>query len=89
MTWEITFHKKAAKQVRKLPKLEQAKLQFLVKDLIVSGPIVPAWSNYSKLGGNLYHCHLSHKWVACWEKKGSALRLIEIYYVGSREDAPY
>ena len=87
--WEVVFHKKAVKQLGKLPKLEQTKLQFLVKDLMVNGPTLPAWPNYSKLGPNLYHCHLSYKWVACWEKKGNELKLIEIYYVGSREDAPY
>ena len=35
-----------------------------------------------------YHCHLTHRYVACWSwQKGS--EVIEVYYAGSREDAPY
>ena len=36
----------------------------------------------------LYHCHLSYKWVACWQCEGDSIT-IEVYYAGSRENAPY
>lgn len=87
--WTVGFTGKAAKQARKLPKREQETLVALVRDLQMRGPALPDWPNYSKLGGSRHHCHLSYKWVACWEMQDKALRLIEIYYAGSRENAPY
>jgi hypothetical protein len=35
-----------------------------------------------------YHCHLAHKWVACWRIREGEIE-IEVYYAGSRENAPY
>ena len=87
--WAITFTSKAEKQAKKLPLREQEKLQFLLKDLRVCGPVVPHWRNYSKLAGGYYHCHLSYRWVAFWELKDNELKIIEVYYLGSRENAPY
>ncbi len=87
--WTICFTSKAAKQAHKLPKREQETLGALLRDLKVRGPVVADWPNYSKLGGDRYHCHLSYKWVACWTLEDNELKLIEIYYVGSRENAPY
>lgn len=53
-----------------------------------SGPMQPAWPNFSKLGPHKYHCHLAYSWVACWKfDKGNIL--IEVYYVGHRKNAPY
>ena len=43
---------------------------------------------YSKLGSNTFHCHLAYRWVACW-KKVEDQYIVEVYYVGSREKAPY
>jgi hypothetical protein len=60
----------------------------LVEDLRDKGPLRHDWPNYSKLTERKYHCHLAHKWVACWEWEKETL-VIEVYYVGSREKAPY
>lgn len=87
--WEVTFTNKAEKQVKKLPPKQYVNLVALIKELELIGPILPQWSNYSKLRDNLYHCHLSYKWVACWKVEDKKLKLIELYYVGSRENAPY
>lgn len=87
--WSVSFTSKAAKQVGKLSKREKEIFAALLRDLVARGPVLPDWPNYSKLGGKLYHCHLNYKWVACWELKDKELRLIEIYYAGSRENAPY
>jgi mRNA-degrading endonuclease RelE of RelBE toxin-antitoxin system len=89
MGWDVTFTGKAAKQVPKLPKRERDLLALLVRDLMLRGPVLPDWRNYSKLGHALHHCHLSYKWVACWRVEAGELKLIEIYYAGSRENAPY
>lgn len=87
--WIVNFTSKAAKQVVKLPPRERDALVALVQDLQSQGAILPNWPNYSKLGSNNYHCHLSRKWVACWTVEDKHLRIIEIYYAGSRENAPY
>lgn len=46
------------------------------------------WPNYSKLGDSKYHCHLAYSWVACWSYEKGEIK-IEVYYAGSRENAPY
>lgn len=89
MVWTITFTSKAARQAGKLPKRERALLMLLVRDLQLRGAAQPTWNNYSKLGKDAYHCHLSYKWVACWYVQDGKMKLIEIYYTGSRENAPY
>ncbi len=88
--WKVSFTNTSAKQARKLGMREQEKLKALLIDLRISGPIRPNWPNYSKLDKkNHHHCHLSYKWVACWRLEDDDLKLIDIYYVGSRENAPY
>jgi len=71
-----------------MPKDIQFKFESLVNDLREKGPIRKEWPNFSKLGKNEYHCHLSYKWVACWYYENDSL-IIEVYYAGSRENAPY
>lgn len=84
----VVWKKKVEKQINKLPVNEQKKTTQLIQDLRAIGPIQKEWPNFSDLGEGRYHCHLSYHWVACWKhNKGDAL--IEIYYVGSRENAPY
>lgn len=59
----------------------------LLRD-IEYGPVQPDYKNYSKLGKDKFHCHLSYHWVACWQLVDGAY-VVEVYYVGSREGAPY
>lgn len=80
--------KSAAKKARQMPKSARQDLVLLLEELEKEGPIQPEWSNYSKLSKNEYHCHLSYSWVACWRNEKNSL-LIEVYYAGSRENAPY
>jgi hypothetical protein len=87
-SFDVFINKKAYKRLAKLPLQVQMKLNLLVKDLRDLGPVLPQWPNYSKLGGNQYHCHLGYSWIACWENDKGTLK-IEVYYVGSRENAPY
>ena len=69
---------------------EDVRLLFgqLVEDLAEKGPVLPEWPNYSRLSKKEYHCHLAYHWVACWYYEGGSVQ-IEVYYAGSREDAPY
>jgi hypothetical protein len=89
MAWQITFTSKAAKQITKLLQRERDILDMLVRDLALSGPVLPKWRNYSRLGKDEHHCHLSYQWVVCWRVEDYEVKLIEIYYAGSRENAPY
>lgn len=95
MSWEVKFSKRAEKQVGLLPQKAQFALRLLVKDLQTKGPATEMWPNYGKLkglGGDKRHCHLLKgrpTYVCCWEVLDKQLKLIEVYYVGSHEKAPY
>lgn len=79
---------RAIRQAERVPQPIQDRLAALAQQLSEKGPFQPDWPNYGKLGPETYHCHLKHDWVACWRReKGS--KEIEVYYVGSRQDAPY
>ena len=86
--WKVVAAKKQLKRLAKLPETVKLLFAALENDLRLDGPEQPGWRNYSKLGGNKHHCHLNYSYVACWTAdKGSIT--IEVYYVGSREGAPY
>ena len=97
MNWTVDITKKAQKQLRKLPEHVQLVTQLLVEDLKLSGPVPSkGWSHYGKLrimtGRDLRHCHLIKgrpTYVACWELIDKSIKLIEVYYVGTHENAPY
>lgn len=63
-------------------------LFLLIEDLKEDGPIQKGWHNFSPLGTDTYHCHLNYRHVACWTFRQGEIE-IEVYYVGSREKAPY
>jgi mRNA-degrading endonuclease RelE of RelBE toxin-antitoxin system len=86
--FKVSIKKKVLKSIEKMPLKIQGKMNLLVKDLRNKGAIQSDWPNFSKLDENLYHCHLSRKWVACWEHEKNTIT-IEVYYAGSRENAPY
>jgi mRNA-degrading endonuclease RelE of RelBE toxin-antitoxin system len=86
--YQILIKKKVLKNIEKMPQNIQMKLGNLLEDLQEKGPYRSEWPNYSKLSKNEYHCHLSHKWVACWNYEKNRI-IIEVYYAGSRENAPY
>lgn len=88
MKYNIVIKKKVAKGLRKLPMWVQKKMAILANDLKDKGPEQPTWQNYSKLSHTEYHCHLGTSWVACWKHQNETT-IIEVYYVGSREKAPY
>ena len=88
MDYEVVFKKKVLRGLQKLPIWVQKKVALLIADLRDKGPEQPRWQNYSKLSKNEYHCHLGTSWVACWRHEKHTIT-IEVYYVGSREKAPY
>ncbi len=88
MYYEVLIKKKVLKRLPQLPLWVQKKFAMLAKDIQEQGPEQPTWQNYSKLSPKEYHCHLGSSWVACWKNEKHTI-LIEVYYVGSREKAPY
>jgi mRNA-degrading endonuclease RelE of RelBE toxin-antitoxin system len=86
--FSVKITKMAAKGILKMPEKIQEKMTVLLKDLRNKGPVRSEWPNYGKLNHNIYHCHLAHKWVACWKHEKTTI-IIEVYYAGSRENAPY
>jgi mRNA-degrading endonuclease RelE of RelBE toxin-antitoxin system len=88
MKYEVRIKKKVARSLKKLPPVVQKLLFLLISDLQADGPIQKDWPNFSRLSKDRYHCHLTYRYVACWTSRKSEI-VIEVYYVGSREKAPY
>jgi mRNA-degrading endonuclease RelE of RelBE toxin-antitoxin system len=88
MAYQVRVKKKVARSLEKLPENVRQLLYLLVTDLQADGPIQKSWPNFSSLCGDRYHCHLTYRYVACWTHIKEEI-VIEVYYVGSREKAPY
>ena len=97
MKWNVTFaNSRVEKQIKSLPESVRATLFLLVKDLEVNGPTTSGiWKNYSKLkgmNGDKRHCHITNgrpTYVCCWEVINKQLKIMEVYYAGTHEKAPY
>ena len=86
--YRIIQKKRITKAVAKMSQREQELYALLIFDLKESGPVQTGWPNFSSLGKNKYHCHLSYHWIACWKETIKGIEM-EVYYAGSRENAPY
>lgn len=95
--WDVTFATRASRECKKMPKKIQVLIDFLAKEIEEAGPYRKNWSHYGPLKkdktipANAYHCHLKDgkpTYVACWciDKKH---KKVEIFYVGTHENAPY
>ncbi len=90
--WTVTLSSRARQGRRKLPAMVEAAFQTLLAELELSGPVRPNWANYSKLGPDLYHCHIRKgrpTYVAVWRAEKGRIKIIEVVYVGTHENAPY
>jgi len=90
--WQIEFTPKARKQFKKLPLAVKELSVLLVKEMELLGLTRGNWPNFSKLSKVEYHCHLKKgkpTYVASWEVVNKKIKLIEVYYVGTHEKAPY
>lgn len=96
--WYIEQANKLEKQITNLPDSIRPIAFSLLKDLESIGPYQPSWPNYSPLKkrkaipDNAFHCHLKRgkpTYVACWRIVDKKQRILEVYYVGTHENAPY
>jgi hypothetical protein len=97
MKWAVYFkNKKVEKLAEQLDGRVLLSLQLLIDNLKTFGPAPGRhWFNYGKLHGkqreDKRHCHLikgNPTYVCCWEVYKVDKR-IEVYYVGTHENAPY
>ena len=94
MKWTVFFRKKAQKQLDKLPDSIRESVALLKVEIELSGPLRFNWKHFGKLrgSGNRYHCHLQSgrpTYVVCWEVTDKKVQIVEVYYVGTHEKAPY
>lgn len=92
--WEVTITGNARKQRKKLPAKMDFALKLLMNDLRKNGPEAKAWQNFGKLSGKkgYYHCHLNKghpRYVAVWKVTDYEIKLMEVRYVGTHENADY
>jgi hypothetical protein len=94
MSWQVFFTKRALKQLNELPLRFKKETRALTNEMERFGPLRYNWKNFGKFKGSddLYHCHI-HKgrptYVVCWQIKDKKFQVIEVYYVGTHEKAPY
>lgn len=97
IAWKVSLSKSAQKQAKKLPKSIRLQINLLMREMEQFGPIRKNWSNFSSLEGkglpkNVYHCHIKKgkpTYVACWHVEDKKVKIVEVFYVGSHENAPY
>lgn len=92
MAWTVLIHPKVQKSLPRLPQRIRDVLELLVREIAEEGPVRGNWPNYGKLSATHHHCHLKKgrpTYVAVWEEDNRRQRLVEVYYVGTHEKAPY
>lgn len=95
--WTIRYSHKASSQYEKLkrsgtrPSINDI-INYLVIEMRKEGPYRVNWPNYKPLSESEFHCHLKKgnpTYVACWKLIDKEKKIIEVYYVGTHENAPY
>jgi mRNA-degrading endonuclease RelE of RelBE toxin-antitoxin system len=90
--WTVTLNSRTAKAIPELPEHARLKMFALLKDIEANGTNQPAWPHYGKLSDDTYHCHIKRgrpTYVVCWRLIDKNKRIIEVYYAGTHEKAPY
>ncbi len=76
------------RRIQRLPDTVQRRVANLVEDLLACGPIRNERPNSRKSELDKFHGHLARDCVVCWTYKKDS-QVIEVYYAGSRKNAPY
>lgn len=100
--WTAKLARDAKKQYEKLKRSGLKKpsiidtIDFLLIDLEQNDPALTTWPNYGTIEESksyiFHHCHIRTgrpTYVACWRVTNEMAKKIEVFYVGSHEDAPY
>jgi hypothetical protein len=89
--WLVMVPTRIQKEITILPEIVKLQLKALLHEIRYQGPIRGNWKNYGKLQKNLHHCHIKSgrpTYVSCWRSDPMS-KIIEVYYVGTHEKAPY
>lgn len=89
--WTVKLISQAKKALKELPVGTRESLVALLQELELQGPQRYTWPNFSKLKTDIYHCHIEKgrpTYVVCWRAYKKE-KLIEVYYAGTHEKAPY
>ncbi|MDL2207554.1 cytotoxic translational repressor of toxin-antitoxin stability system [Desulfovibrio sp. OttesenSCG-928-M16] len=95
LEWTVSISGRVKKQKDKLPPDILLLFTALHKELTFKGPAQPSWPHYGKLKGKkdeLHHCHLNKNkpvYVVVWKVLDKKIRIMEVSYVGTHENAPY
>lgn len=90
LKWTVELTGQAKKAHKILPPRALDAFKRLLIDL-EDGPETSGWNNYSQIHTQSYHCHLKKgrpTYVAFW-RADKKIRVIEVYYAGTHEKAPY
>ena len=92
--WKIDIIGQAKKAHKTLFGSVASAYGFLLIELESLGPYRSNWPNYTKMKGadNDYHCHIERgrpTYVVCWRIADKNKKIIEVYYAGTHEKAPY
>lgn len=92
--WAVDIIGQAKKSGKTLPRNTATSFYLLLLELKTHGPYRSNWPNYTKLKGTLndYHCHIEKgrpTYVVCWRILDKKQKIIEVYYAGTHEKAPY
>ena len=90
--WEINLIGQAKKYDKNLSKQAIATFLLLLKELEYLGPYRANWPSYTKMADDDYHCHIKKgrpTYVVCWKIYDKKYKIVEVYYAGTHEKAPY
>jgi len=92
--WKVYYSNLALRQIKELPSKIKLTTFVLVRELKMYGPYRFNWKNYGRPRGktDCFHCHINKgkpRYVVCWELLDKKVRVLEVYYVGTHEKAPY
>lgn len=90
--WIVNIIGQAKKADKNLSKDAAKSFVLLLKELKLMGPYRASWPSYTKMPHENYHCHIEKgrpTYVVCWQIINKKEKIIEVYYAGTHEKAPY
>ncbi len=94
LEWTIDIVGQAKKSGKHLSKEATMSFAALLLEMRNFGPYRSNWPNYTKMKNKKedYHCHIEKgrpTYVVCWRIANKNKKIIEVYYAGTHEKAPY
>ena len=92
--WKVKYSTEVLKSIKGLPEKIRWAFNILASEFKAYGPYRVNWKNYGKFRGtkDCFHCHINAgrpRYVVCWNILDKKEKVIEVYYAGTHEKAPY